>query len=158
MSETVALKTNSVENAGAITTAEHRLHEHGSGGLSIEEIKKNRAWFTSELYHLLVHDKSGPDGIGYLNWDPFTGAQDDVGPFSFESTRAAGDTVNVLFTYLQKRDSVVVSMKKVSGSWRIANFLYPGNNPCHRNLVLGLVRWAKDIQVGANGKHDPCIE
>ena len=27
---------------------------------------------------------SDPNGFGYLNWEPFTGAQDEVVPFGFQ--------------------------------------------------------------------------
>lgn len=85
---------------------------------------------------------------GYLGWDPFTDAQDYVGPFKFEDVRLAGDSVMVLFSrdgYKQKRDSTTLVMRRVDMSWRIANFMYSADRACDRDLAAGLVRYARKI-------------
>jgi hypothetical protein len=100
------------------------------------------------LYALLIDDMKDPSDIGYLDWDPFTDAQDDVGPLRFEDVRRAGDTVMVRFSregYEHKRDSVTLAMRRVDSTWRIADFLYSGHTVCHRDLAVGLARYAKAI-------------
>jgi len=71
--------------AGAVAVATQRMAVHGKSGLSVEDLKRTRDWFTPEIFALLVRDMSDPGGIGYLNWDPFTAAQD-------ESTQAPAAT------------------------------------------------------------------
>lgn len=144
--------------AAAVTAATRRLTEHGSNGLSVNDVKRTRDWFTPQLYDLLVKDMTGPDEIGYLDWDPFTGAQDDVGAFSFAGARNSGDTVKVRFTYLQRRDTVIIAMQRMSGSWRIANFFYPNWESCHRDLAAGLARWAKYVAKKRRVSDDRCVE
>lgn len=133
-------------DSAAIAVATQRLAEHGQEGFSLEDAKRTREWFTPELAALLVRDMSDPDGVGYLNWDPFTGAQDDVGPFRFEEVTRGGDTARVRFSRegaAQQREIVTLAMRYVEGRWRIANFLYPDNARCHRDLAVGLVRYAR---------------
>jgi hypothetical protein len=133
--------------AAAIGQATERLHQHGQAGLSIHDVKRTRDWFTPELYELLVRDMGDPGGPGYLNADPFTDAQDDVGPFRFEDVRQVGDTVMVRFSregYQQKRDSVTLAMRRVGDSWRIANFIYSAHTQCHQDLAAALTRFAQD--------------
>lgn len=145
-SEAVPTVYDSVSTADAVAVATQRLREHGQTGLTLVDVRRTQHWFTLRLYDLIVKDNSSdPDGAGYLNWDPFTGAQDDVGPVTFEDAQHAGDTVMVRFSYLQRRDTVILAMTRVDGSWRIANFIYPFNSPCHRDLALGLARFAKEI-------------
>src|SRR5829696_4802289 len=72
---------DSTATAAAVVLATQRMRQHGQTGLSVDDVKRTREWFTPELYALLVRDMSDPGGVGYLNWDPFTDAQDDVGPF-----------------------------------------------------------------------------
>ncbi len=125
--------------------ATQRMTAHGQSGLSVGDVKKTREWFTPALYALLVRDMSDPDGIGYLNWDPFTAAQDDVGPFRRDSVSQAGDTVMVNFSregYDHKRLNVRLGMRYENGAWRIATFIYPDNPPCHADLARALARYA----------------
>ena len=139
----------------AITIATLRLREHGQRGFSRNDLARTRDWFTADLYALLERDMSGPGEVGYLNWDPFTGAQDDVGPFRLEDATRAGDTVNVRFSregFERKREDVTIAMLRVDGVWRIANFIYPGRGPCYRDLASGLARHA-----GISGKA-PCVD
>jgi hypothetical protein len=133
-------------DSAAIGIASQRLAEHGQDGFSVDDAKRAREWFTPELATLLVRDMSDPNGVGYLNWDPFTGAQDDVGPFRFEEMTRIGDTVRVRFSregFEAKRESVTLAMRHLDGRWRIANFLYPDNAVCHRDLAVGLMRYAR---------------
>src|SRR5450830_1790243 len=129
---------------GAVAVAMQRMTAHGQSGLSVEDVKRTREWFTPELYALLVRDMSDPGGIGYLNWDPFTAEQDDIGPFRRDTVSQAGDTVMVSFS----RDGNVrvrLGMRYENGAWCIANFFYPDNSPCHRDLARGLARYAGTI-------------
>ncbi|MCR4331408.1 MAG: DUF3828 domain-containing protein [Sulfuricaulis sp.] len=144
----------------AIAQATARLKEHGQAGLSIADVQRTRDWFTPELYEILVRDMSDPAGPGYLNADPFTDAQDDVGPFRFEDVRRAGDTVLVRFSrdgYQQKRDSVTLAMRRVGESWRIANFIYSAHAPCHRDLAAALTRYAQNLAAGRS-PDDGCTD
>jgi hypothetical protein len=140
-------------DSAAIHVATQRLAEHGRDGFSVDDARRTRDWFTPELLALLVRDMSDTNGVGYLNWDPFTGAQDDVGPFRFEEMTRVGDTVRVRFSregFEQKRASVTLAMRQLDGRWRIANFLYPDNAVCHRDLAAGLMRYARspDAKIG----------
>jgi hypothetical protein len=148
-SDAVVAPYDSAATARAVDVATQRLREHGQAGLSLDDVKRTQDWFTPELYQLLVNDMSfDPGGVGYLNRDPFTDAQDDVGPFRFENVRYADDTVMVRFSregYEHKRDSVTLAMRRIEGSWRIANFIYSAHPPCHRDLAAGLARHAKEI-------------
>jgi hypothetical protein len=133
----------SASESEAIATATQRMREHGRAGFSVDDARRMRSWFTPELSDLLEHDLGDTAGVGYLNWDPFTGAQDDVGPFRFESTRRLGDTVLVRFSRPgldSARVSIGLAMRLVDGASRIADFVYPEHSPCHRALSLGLRR------------------
>lgn len=133
-------------DSAAVRVATQRLAEHGQNGFSIEDAKRTRDWFTPELFDLLVRDMSDTNGVGYLCWDPFTGAQDDVGPFRFEEATRVGDTIRVRFSregFEQKRESVTLAMRLLNGQWRIANFVYPDYQACHRDLAAGLTRHAQ---------------
>lgn len=139
------LATSRLDSA-AIVVATQRLVEHGQAGFSIGDATRTRDWFTPELFALFVRDMSDTNGVGYLNWDPFTGAQDDVGPFRFEEITRIGDTVRVRYSregFDHERTSVTLAMRYLDGRWRIANFLYPDNTFCHRDLAVGLTRQAR---------------
>ena len=138
--------TTSRLDSAAIGIATQRLAEHGQDGFSVDDARRTRDWFTPELATLLIRDMSDPNGVGYLNWDPFAGAQDEVGPFRFEEMTRVGDTVRVRFSregFGPKRERVTVAMRHLDGRWRIANFLYPDNAVCHRDLAVGLMRYAR---------------
>jgi hypothetical protein len=148
--------TTSRLDSAAIDVATQRLAEHGQDGFSVDDAKRTRDWFTPELFALLVRDMSDTNGVGYLNWDPLTGAQDDVGPLRFEQMTRVGDTVRVRFSregFERKRESVTLAMRHIDGRWRIANILYPDNVVCHRDLAVGLIRYARssDGNHGADG-------
>jgi hypothetical protein len=141
--------TDSTAISGAIDVATQRMTMHGDSGLSVDDVKRTREWFTPELYTLLMRDMSHSGEIGYLNWDPFTAAQDDVGPFRYDGVSQAGDTVMVSFSREapdHKRYVFVrLAMRYVNGAWRIGNFIYPGNSVCHADLARGLARYAGEI-------------
>jgi len=150
-------RTPSQVDSAAIRVATKRLAEHGHEGFSLEVARRTRDWFTPELFALLVRDMSDTNGIGYLNWDPFTGAQDEVGPFRFESITRVGDTIRVRFSRERldhRRGSVTLAMRLLDGQWRIANFLYPDNEACNRDLAAGLARYAQPS--GANRGDADC--
>lgn len=150
---------DSLATAAAVAVATQRMREHGQAGLSVGDVERTRDWFTPQLYTLLIQDMNDPVDIGYLNSDPFTDAQDDVGPFRFEDVRHAGDTVMVRFSregYQQKRDSVTLAMRRVDSTWRIANFIYSGHSLCHRDLAVGLARYAKAIAEKRSPHDGPC--
>lgn len=133
-------------DSAAVAVATQRLAEHGQAGFSVDDAKRTQEWFTPELFALLVRDMSDTNGVGYLDWDPFTSAQDIVGPMRFEESTRGGYTVRVRFSregYEHKRESVTLAMRLVDGQWRIANFLYPDNSRCHQDLAVGLERYAR---------------
>lgn len=133
-------------DSAAIRVATQRLTEHGQNGFSIDDAKRTHDWFTPELFALLVRDMSDTNRVGYLNWDPFTAAQDAVGHFRFDEAMRVGDTTRVRFSregFEQKRESVTLAMRLIDGRWRIANFLYPDKVACHRDLAVGLIRYAQ---------------
>ncbi len=139
---------DSLATATAVDVATQRMQEHGQAGLSVNDVARTRDWFTPQLYALLVQDMSSRGEIGYLDSDPFTDAQDDVGPSFFEDMRVAGDTVMVRFSragYQQATDTITIAMRRVDGAWRIANFIYAGHAACHRDLAVGLARYARRI-------------
>jgi hypothetical protein len=154
-----ATGADSLAAATAVAVATQRMREHGQAGLSVNDVKRTRDWFTPELYALLIQDMSHPGDIGYLNWDPFTDAQDDVGPSRFEDVRRAGDTIMVRFSregYQHKRDSVTLAMRRVDGTWRIANFVYSAHTVCDRDLAVGLAREARAIAEKRPPDDAPC--
>ena len=143
-STSAAMDTVAVRHA--VETARLRMKTHGNTGFSIADLKRTRDWFTPDLFSLLLRDMSGPDGPGYLNSDPFTDAQDDVGPFRFDSTSLRSDTVFVAFSrfdsYERRRTTVNLGMKQLMGTWRIATFLYPSRDACHVDLARTLATYA----------------
>ena len=135
-------------DTSAIATATRRVREHGNAGLSIDDVKRTRDWFTPELYTLLIAGMSHPTDLGYLDFDPFTDAQDDVGPLRFEDARQSGDTTLVRFSrenYEKTRDSITLAMRRVDSTWRIANFLYSKHMACHRDLAVAIAGYEKAI-------------
>ena len=95
---------------------------------------------------------SYPDGPGYVNFNPYTGAQDDVGPSRYDSASQTGDTVMVSFSHGDDRSrrTIRLAMRFVQGSWRIGNFIYPGNPPCHIDLARALARFAANLPDSGN--------
>jgi photosystem II stability/assembly factor-like uncharacterized protein len=150
------MSADSLTTASAVAVATQRMREHGQDGFSVTDLRRTRDWFTPQLYALLLRDMRDSVEIGYLDWDPFTGAQDEVGAFRLEGARQAGDTILVSFSYLQRRDTVTLAMRRVDSTWRIANFMYPGNPVCHRDLAIGLARYAREITRKQSPGSDPC--
>jgi hypothetical protein len=150
---------DSLATAAAVTAATQRMQEHGQSGLSVSDLKRTRDWFTPHLYALMIQDMRHPGDLGYLDSDPFTDAQDDVGPLRFEDVRHAGDTVMVRFSregYEHKRDSVTLAMLRVESTWRIGNFIYSRHSLCHRDLAAGLARYEKAIAEKRSPDDSPC--
>jgi hypothetical protein len=140
--------TDSAHLANAVAVATQRMTARGNSGFSRDDLQRLKGWFTPELYALLLRDMSGPDPMGYLNFIPFTKAQDDVSPARFSAVSRRGDTVMVDFAfsgYSNHRYVVRLAMRSLSDGWRIANFIYPDNAPCHRDLAEALARFAASI-------------
>jgi hypothetical protein len=98
LTESTATAFDSAAFADAIGVATQRMHDHWQSGFSVGQVRGNREAYTPQLYEMLVRDMSDPGGVGYLNANPFTDAQDDVGPFRFEDVRQSGDTMMVRFS------------------------------------------------------------
>jgi hypothetical protein len=153
------LSVSDADTAQAVAVASQRVSEHGQDGLSLRDIHRTREWFSNELYALLVRDKSDSGGIGYANFDPFTDAQDDVGPFRYDAVTIAVDTFKVSFSmehYGHERKTVQLAMRYVNGAWRIANFLYPGHPACHTDLARALTQYAARAAARQNPDSGGC--
>ena len=147
-SASMVVPFDSVARATAIGVATDRMHEHWNRGFSLADVKSAQAAFTPQLYDMLVHDMSDPGGIGYLDSNPFTDAQDDVGPARFEDVRQAGDTLMVRFSregFQSKRDSITLAMRMIEGTWRIANFIYSAHGECHNDFAVALARYTRKV-------------
>ena len=76
-----------------------------------------------------MNDPSGD--LGYLNYDPFTSAQDDVPSFRLLRVRASADTAYAEFatghrTAVAARDAtsdVTLALVRSADHWRIADIL-----------------------------------
>ena len=115
-------------------------HFRGSQGFGIDTLRARRAWFTPCLYSLLLADMTGDSargGIGYLDWDPFTAAQDDATGFHIEGSERRRDTVlvhlRISYPGTERAKAMTVAATPVKGEWRIANIITPD-----ANLATGL--------------------
>lgn len=140
---------DSARIAHAVAVATQRMTEHGDRGFSVDDARSQRDWFTPGLHALLERDMSGGE-VGYLNWVPYTGSQDEVGARRFDGVTRSGDTVMVAFSFAgyEARVPVTLAMLEVGGAWRIADFIYPDRS-CNPSLARGLTRFAEVSTAGA---------
>jgi hypothetical protein len=138
------LTVSAADTAQAAAVAAQRMSEHAQSGWPLTEIRRTREWFTDGLYELLVADQTDPGGIGYVNFDPFTDAEDDVGPPRYEGVTFVADTFKVGFSRKGYNEvlRIQLAMRYVNGAWRIANFLYPSHPRCHRDLARAMKDYA----------------
>ena len=115
--------------------ARFSAHFAGAQGFGIDTLRARKAWFTPCLYSLLLADMQGDSargGVGYLNWDPFTAAQDNATSFDVERAVFTGDTVVVHLRILYPADNpptaMAVAATQVGRTWRIANIITPSAN------------------------------
>jgi hypothetical protein len=76
-------------------------------------------------------------GVGYLDWDPFTAAQDDAAGFRIERTESSHDTVfvhlQISYPGTEPPKPMTVATTQLGGEWRLANIITP-----EANLARGL--------------------
>jgi len=105
----------------------YEAHFHGGQGFSADTLRARRSWFTPDLYRLMAADLNTAGDIGYLDFDPFTDAQDDATRFDVGAVRTSHDTVyvevNVHFGTDVRR--LTLAMQATPDGWAIADFIYP---------------------------------
>ena len=125
---------DSVALSEAGVTASQRLAQHFADGQGFSRFAlEGRAdWFTDSLVALLQADMNDPRGdLGYINFDPFTAAQDDAASFALLRTRASGDTAYAEFAILfggaagagDNPNHITLAMVRSRQRWQIADIL-----------------------------------
>jgi hypothetical protein len=127
--------------ADAIAAVEQRYHAHfASGqGFSVDTLRARQAWFTPQLYQLMLADMSSTGEIGYIDFDPFTDAQDDAATYTVGTARSAHDTVFVQVAVAfpravgngHEQRRITLPMLRADAGWQIANFVYPERDLAH---------------------------
>lgn len=119
----------------------YEAHFHAGQAFSADTLRARQSWFTPDLYRLMATDMRATGAVGYIDFDPFTDAQDDASRFDVDAVRASHDTVyvdvNVRFGAETKR--VTLAMLRRPDEWAIADFIYP-----HGDLALDLRRASND--------------
>ena len=123
---------DSIALADAGVTASQRLAQHFADrqGFSSFTLEARAEWFTDSLFALLRADMNDPSGdLGYVNFDPFTGAQDDVPPVQLRRVRASGDTAYAEFgeavgARRDNSDVVTLALVRSGRRWQIADILH----------------------------------
>jgi hypothetical protein len=134
--------------------ARFTAHYTGAQGFGVDTLRARQSWFTPCLYSLLLADMEGDSargGIGYLNWDPFTAAQDDATGFQVERATTARDTVlvqlSINYPGSNPSTAMTVATTQVDGQWRIANMV-----TAQANLARGL---DSSLRAEAAAAHHP---
>jgi hypothetical protein len=127
-----------------IAAVEQRYQTHfASGqGFSVDTLRARQGWFTPHLYQLMLEDMSSTGEIGYIDFDPFTDAQDDAARYTVGAARSAHDTVLVEVAIAfpgavgngHEQRRVTLAMLRASAGWQIANFVY-SDTDLARNLT-----------------------
>ncbi len=120
------LDSVALSEAGVIASQRLAQHFADGQGFSSVTLEARADWFTDSLVALLRADMNDARGdLGYINFDPFTAAQDDAASFRLLRTRASGDTAYAEFAIL---------FGGAAGS---------GDNPHHITLAMvrGRQRW-----------------
>lgn len=116
--------------ARAAVEQRYRAHFAGDQGFSDDRLRERRDWFTPALYDLMHEDfalGAAQCGVGFIDFDPFTNAQDDASGYSVKQAHASHDTVYVpvVLSYPGGQQSgIALGMVDASGGWRIANFVH----------------------------------
>ena len=126
----VPLDSIALVEAGVIASGRLAQHFADGQGFSRFTLEARADWFTDSLVALLRADMNDPSGdLGYVNFDPFTGAQDDVPPVQLRRVRAGGDTAYAEFGQgigSRRDDSGIVTLALVRSErrWQIADILH----------------------------------
>jgi len=123
-------QADSIDTTAARDAVQRRYeaHFHGGQAFSVDTLRARKSWFTPDLYRLMAADMRTSGEVGYLDFDPFTNAQDDAARFDLGAVRTSHDTVyvevNVHFSSEQSK-LVTLAMLPAPEGWVIANFVYP---------------------------------
>jgi hypothetical protein len=130
-----------VADATAVARERMAAHLKGPGGFGRAELRANMDWYSPRLFTLMLLDMSDPNGVGYLNSDPFTQSQDTPGDVQLDKATLAGDTVRVRFSFHRSGwppSFVVLAMAESRIRWRIADFLMPAADRGVSSVAKGL--------------------
>lgn len=128
--------SSAASDSSAIAYVRERYTQHfrTRQGFGVDTLRARQRWFTPCLYSVLLADAERADSlreVGFLNWDPFTRAQDDANGFRAVSATRAHDTVfvhvDVLFGYPPPGlpSPITVAVTRVDTTWRIADLIAP---------------------------------
>jgi hypothetical protein len=109
----------------------YEAHFHGGQAFSVDTLRARKSWFTPELYRLLEDDLNASREISYIDFDPFTNAQDDAARFDVGTARVSHDTVYVdvdLRFGAGDTGRVTLAMLPTPNGWAIADFIYPDSD------------------------------
>jgi Protein of unknown function (DUF3828) len=132
-----------VDNARAAVDQRYHQHFASRQGFSVDTLRARKAWFTPQLYQLMLADMSSTGEIGYIDFDPFTDAQDDAATYTVGAAHPAHDTVlvEVAVTFPpavgngHEQQHITLAMLPTLGGWKIANFM-----SSDRDLAADLAR------------------
>jgi hypothetical protein len=141
---------SSASDAIAAVGQRYQAHFASGQGFSVDTLRARQAWFTPQLYQLMLADMSSTGEIGYIDFDPFTDGQDDAASYTVGTARRAHDTVFVEVAIAfpgavgngHEQHRVTLAMLRARAGWQIANFVYPD-----RDLARDLARSASDHSV-----------
>jgi len=146
---------SSMSDAIAAEGQRYQAHFASGQGFSVETLRARQAWFTPQLYQLMLADMSSTGEIGYIDFDPFTDAQDDAASYAVGTARPAHDTVLVEVAVAfppavgngREQRRITLPMLRARAGWQIANFVYPDGDLAHdlkREATPGHAVTAKD--------------
>jgi hypothetical protein len=123
-------QSDSVDTTAARDAVRGRYEAHFHSGqlFSIDTLRARKSWFTPELYRLMKGDLGASREIGYIDFDPFTNAQDDAARFDVGAAHLSHDTVYVdvdLRFGAGDTGRVTLAMLPSPIGWAIADFIYP---------------------------------
>jgi hypothetical protein len=155
--------STAASDSAAIAYVSQRYAQHfrTRQGFGSDTLRARESWFTPCLYSVLLADAQRADSLrelGFLNWDPFTRAQDDANGFRVVSATHAHDTVFVqvdgLFGYPPPGSPrpITVAVARVDTAWRIADFIAPDVD-----LVRFVDSSLRDLAVQEHRSYTSCL-
>jgi hypothetical protein len=128
-----------MSDAIAAVGKRYQAHFAAGQGFSVDTLRARQGWFTPQLYQLMLADMSSTGEIGYIDFDPFTDAQDDAASYTVGRARAAHDTVLVEVAVAfppavgngHEQRRITLPMLRARAGWQIANFVYPDRDLAH---------------------------
>jgi hypothetical protein len=133
----------------------YQAHFASGQGFSVDTLRARQAWFTPQLYQLMLADMSPTGELGYIDFDPFTDAQDEAASYTVGKARPAQDTVLVEVAVAfpeavgngHEQHRITLAMLRARAGWQIANFVYAEGDLAHdlkREATPGHAVTAKD--------------